>query len=180
MNRIRSRAAWLPGAAMLLSALLLAACAALPAGEAAAEGPVFIVVRHGEKAGAGGSDPALSEAGLARADRLAGLLADAPLVAVYSTDLQRTRQTVAPTAAAHGLDVRTYDPREPVADFVARLRAAHGSGTVLVAGHSNTVPDIVAALCSCETAAMPETEYDRISTVRTDTGGDVRLATSRY
>ena len=181
MNRHGGRTARLCGTAMLLASLVLAACAGTPATQTHGDdGPVFVVVRHGEKADAGGSDPPLSEAGLARADRLAGLLADATLVAVYSTDLRRTRQTVGPTAAAHGLGIQAYDPREAAADFAARLRAAHGAGTVLVAGHSNTVPDIVAALCACEVAAMPETEFDRLSTLRSGADGRLQLEISRY
>lgn len=180
MSRLRSSAALMRATILLVAILALAACAGTPGAQAeAADGTVFVVVRHGEKADAG-HDPALSEAGLARADRLAGLLANAPLVAVYSTDLRRTRQTVGPTASAHGLEVRIYAPREPAADLVARLRAAHGTGTVLVAGHSNTVPDIVAALCACEVAAMPETEFDRFSTVRIGADGRPRLEVGRY
>lgn len=179
MNRMRHRSAPLRGWTVL-ALLALAACANAPRAPRAAQELTFVVVRHAEKAEAGATDPVLTGAGQARAARLAARLADAPLVAVYSTDLHRTRQTVAPSAGAHGLDVETYDPREPADAFAARLRGAHQAGTVLVAGHSNTVPAIVAALCSCEVAAMPETEFDRISTVRIDADGQARLETGRY
>ncbi len=179
MTRGRRSKGVLGRAVAALALLALAGCTATPAARNGADSLTFVVVRHAEKLD-DSSDPPLSSAGQTRARRLAALLDDAPLAAIYSTDLQRTRQTVAPAAASHRLQVRLYDAREPAAAFAARLRATHASDTVLVAGHSNTVPAIVAALCSCEVSAMPETEFDRISTVRVDAQGRARLETSRY
>ena len=51
---------------------------------------------------------------------------------------------------------------------------------VLIAGHSNTVPGIVAALCHCETAPMQDHEYDRLSSIQIDAEGRVRLDSTRY
>jgi hypothetical protein len=51
---------------------------------------------------------------------------------------------------------------------------------VLVVGHSNTVPDLVAALCACTTAPMDETEYDRVSIVRFAADGRASLDVQRY
>ncbi|TWT20725.1 histidine phosphatase family protein [Luteimonas wenzhouensis] len=163
---------------LALSALL-AACAGMPATPGDATGATYIVVRHAEKEDAPGPDPALSSEGQARAERLARRLAGEPLVAVYATGYRRTRDTVAPAARRHGLAPRTYDPHQTPAAFAAALRAAHPAGTVLVAGHSNTVPAIVAALCACETGAMDESEFDRLSIVRIDRDGRPTLSVTR-
>ncbi|MGY1408847.1 SixA phosphatase family protein [Luteimonas sp. A611] len=163
----------------LLAALVLAACAT-PQPRASTDEVAFVIVRHAEKADAVGGDPALSAAGRERAASLARRLAGANVVAIYTTGFRRTRDTVAPTATAQGLAATVYDADEPATILVARLKAAHREGTVLVAGHSNTVPDIVAALCSCDVAAMTETEFDRTSTVRIDARGRARLETGRY
>lgn len=163
-----------------LVALVLACCAAMPPAPRPADELRLVIVRHAEKASADDPDPELSAAGRQRAEALAQRLAGEQVLAIYSTDLRRTRQTVAPTAAMHGLAPRLYDPREPASAFAARLLDAHRGGTVLVAGHSNTVPAIVAALCSCEADAMSEAEYDRISTVRIGADGSARLDTDRY
>lgn len=48
---------------------------------------------------------ALSAAGQAEADALAAILADRPIAAVVSSPLQRARETAAPVAGRHGLDV---------------------------------------------------------------------------
>lgn len=163
----------------LLATLALAACTTPQPPPADTGGVAFVVVRHAEKADAG-SDPALSTTGRVRADALARRMAGADLVAIYTTGFRRTRGTVGPLAAAQGLAATVYDAHLPASALAARLKAAHQEGTVLVAGHSNTVPDIVAALCSCEVAPMTEAEFDRISTVRIDARGRAQLETGRY
>ncbi|HRO26403.1 MAG TPA: phosphoglycerate mutase family protein [Luteimonas sp.] len=140
----------------------------------------FVVVRHGEKTSDTEHDPELSAAGLERAQALARQLADDDLVAVYTSDYRRTRQTAQPSAAAHRLEAVVYDAKLPADEFARQLKAAHRHGTVLVAGHSNTVPGIVTALCACEVEAMPDSEYDRLSTIHVDADGRARLVVGRY
>ena len=153
---------------------LMTACATQPP----ATGPSFVVVRHAEKMTGDPRDPVLTDAGHARAVALAASLADVPLIAIYATAYRRTQQTAAPSARTHGLTVLTYDARQPAADFVARLKRTHHHGTVLVVGHSNTVPDIAAALCVCVVAPMNEAEYDRRLTIRVDADGVATLTQS--
>jgi broad specificity phosphatase PhoE len=67
-------------------------------------------VRHGlpeRIAGGNGvpADPGLTEVGRDQAERLAAWLAVEPIDAVLSSPLRRARETAAPIAAAHGLEV---------------------------------------------------------------------------
>lgn len=156
--------------------LLLAGCAGLQAQDAAT---TFILVRHAEKADDGSRDPPLSPAGRMRAQALALRLSTSPLTAAYATPFRRTQQTAQPVAASHGIAVTTYDPAIAPADFAATLRARHHRGTVLVVGHSNTIPALVAALCTCRTAAMGENDYDALYTIRVDAGGHATLDAGR-
>ena len=110
--------------------------------------PTIFVVRHAERADAGtaaatmaDADPDLSDAGHARARSLAAMLKDAGVKAIFATNRKRTQQTAAPLATALGLTVVTI-PSGDTAELVAKVKAA--SGNVLVVGHSNTVPSIVA------------------------------------
>ena len=104
------------------------------------------LVRHAEKAAdPGDGDPPLTEAGQARARALALTLADVPLAAVYTTDLKRTRETLAPLAAAQGLEPRVL-PAADTARLVEALAATSAGARVLVVGHSNTLPEVLAAL----------------------------------
>lgn len=172
-----------------IASLLLAfasGCASRPDGRistleigAAVPGTIFVLVRHAEKATDDPKDPTLSEAGMARAQGLARSLADARVVAAYATKYRRTQLTAAPTSMSHHLDVQTYDASLPAADFARQLREAHRAGTVLVVGHSNTIPDLAAALCACEVAPMGDDEFDRRMYVSVAADGTARLDVRR-
>ena len=164
-------------AALLLAATLGGCASALPADP---DAPLtFIVVRHAEKADAS-RDPPLSRDGHARARQLADRLAAAPLVATYATQYQRTRQTAQPAADAHRVPVTVYDAGIPATDLARQLRAAHARGSVLVVGHSNTAPDIAAALCGCAVAPMDDAEYGRFLWIRIGADGRATLEVSRF
>jgi broad specificity phosphatase PhoE len=110
---------------------------------------LVILVRHAEKATSGGSDPDLSDIGLARAKALALSLADAHVTAIVTSTFKRTFETAEPYAAAHGTAVEKVAIDGTTAQHVAAVTAAvraHGGEVVLVVGHSNTIPAIVAAL----------------------------------
>lgn len=167
---------------LALSLIFIAACASRgDSGErtAAVDDLHVVLVRHAEKASDDPKDPSLSEAGQDRAQRLADALADAPLAAAYATAYRRTQSTAAPSAARHGIAVTTYDASQPAAAFAERLRETHAEGTVLIVGHSNTVPALAAALCGCEVAPMREDEFDRRIEIRIAVDGQARIEERR-
>lgn len=129
-------------------------------------GTTFVLIRHAEKADDDPRDPSLSQAGRKRVDKLVSRLRDTPLTAVYASGYRRTQQTAAPIAAAHHLAVATYDAARPAADFAGALRSANPTGTVLVVGHSNTIPALAQALCSCDIGPTADSEYGRRITIR--------------
>ena len=122
-----------------------------------------IVVRHAEKADQS-TDPDLSPAGRARAERLAALLADAGVAAVFATEFRRTQQTVAPLAARLRRTPQVVKAAD-VAGLVARLRAAHATDIVVIAGHSNTVPRILTELGAAPPVTIADDEYDSLFVV---------------
>lgn len=97
---------------------------------------VFLV-RHAEKID-DSSDPELSDAGKTRVKLLTTMFEKATISAVYSTDYIRTRETCRPSAELHKLDLNIYSSREfsQLDDMVAENRGK----TILVCGHSNSVP----------------------------------------
>ncbi|MBS3746453.1 MAG: histidine phosphatase family protein, partial [Wenzhouxiangellaceae bacterium] len=142
-----------------------------------------IVVRHAEKVD-DSRDPALSEAGLERAQALAAALEHAGVDAAYASQYRRTRLTAAPTAESAGLAVQ-IEPIEGdipawAQDFAAALAQHHAGETVLVAGHSNTVPPLVAALCGCEVDPLAEDDYDRLFVIQRVGEVNPALITARY
>ena len=144
---------------ILVFAIALTVCASLPAvGQAPT---TILLVRHAEKAGEPTDrDPELSEAGRQRAAELARVLGDANITAIYSTPFIRTEKTAAPLAEKLGLEV-TITPitRTFVQDLAATLRSQHAGETVLVVGHSNTVPQTITAL-GVPLDNLEEREYD--------------------
>lgn len=157
---------------------LLSACASHAT--VPVEGATFIVVRHAEKSDDGSRDPPLAPTGLARAQALANALREVPLQAVYATGYRRTQMTAAPAARSHGLAVTTYDATHSAAELAMQLRREHPGGVVLVVGHSNTAPDIAAALCECTVAPMADGDYGRRMTIRTGADGKAVLVEGHY
>ena len=106
---------------------------------------VVILVRHADidlPHGAG-DDPDLNDAGRMRARALAAWLGPAGVTRIYGSGARRSMQTVAPLAAVLGIEAQVVPGTAGVA---AAILADGAEGTALVAGHSNTVPEIIAAL----------------------------------
>lgn len=150
---------------LLVAALLLASASIAGAQRA------IILVRHAEKA-VDANEPGvpLSEAGRARAARLAQMLAGAGVTAIYATETDRAKQTAEPLARALKLDVRTYSPRDPAGKLAPnllldRLRKDDAAGVVLVVGHQNTVPDVLAALGATEKVEIGDKQFDDLFVV---------------
>jgi broad specificity phosphatase PhoE len=120
-----------------------------------------ILVRHAERAG--GSDPSvgITEAGRCRAKVLAGMLSDAKVRSIYTSELARTQQTAEPLA--HKLSIKPeVVPAKDIDALVAKIRARAEEGIVLVVGHSNTIPAIVERLSGETQPAIGDGEYDRM------------------
>lgn len=111
----------------------------------------FILVRHAEKetASVHGQDPVLSDEGRRRAVRLMDLLLFTPIAAVYATPFQRTHQTVLPLAQAKSISIKEYQPGKM--DEINRMWIENEGQTILVCGHSNTIPRLANYLTGTET-----------------------------
>ncbi|MBI2260467.1 MAG: histidine phosphatase family protein [Caulobacterales bacterium] len=160
--------------------LLAAAISLLTATSVMAQ--TIIIVRHAEKADAS-ADPVLSEAGQARAQALAAALTDAHPSVILTSPLQRTGLTAAPTADYHSTTPEAVSldggAEAHAAAVAARVRALPEDATILIVGHSNTVPAIARALGYAEAADMPECEYDRMTVLHL-ADGETHGEVSRY
>lgn len=141
--------------------LLLAGIADAAFGQTA-----IFLVRHAEKA-TDANEPGvpLSAAGHARAEHLAEILRHTGVAGIYATETDRARQTAEPLARALKLEIRTYAPRDADGKpaprlIVDRLKKDAPTATVLVVGHSNNVPEILAALGHPEKIEIPSTRFD--------------------
>jgi len=151
------------------------------AGEASAQSTTVILVRHAEKATEPASDPGLTPAGEQRARDLAQLAHDAGVSAVITTQLARTRATAQPLASALGITPEVVDTRGAthVQDVAAAIRKRAGQ-VILVVGHSNTIPAIIAALGAPQPPPICDPEYDNVYIVTLPASGSARVIRARY
>ncbi len=140
---------------------------------AAAQKLVF-VVRHAERADGGAAamqkqtDPPLSPAGFARAEKLSAMLAEAGIKAIYATEFQRTGQTAASLAKKLGLTIHRYSSRDN-AVLIQEMQKEYSEKIVLIVGHSNTVPGILKALGGPD-LTLGEDEFDNLFIILPGTG----------
>ncbi|WP_412067321.1 histidine phosphatase family protein [Rubrivirga sp. IMCC43871] len=169
--------------ALVLLAALVVGCA--PAVPPAPPATTVYLVRHAEKAAAPADDPPLTAQGAARAAALADQLAGAEIRAVYSSQFARSRTTVAPLADRLGMEVTILPLGGP--DLASTLRqqarqiaAENVGGAAIVAGHSNTVPTMIAELTGTPMADLDESEYGDLFVVTIAVDGTARLDRQRF
>jgi broad specificity phosphatase PhoE len=143
---------------------LLAVIALLFSSQLLAQPEQIFLLRHSEKAS--GSDPSLTDKGKLRANNIAKQLLSAKPAQLFSTDYNRTQQTIAPLAKATSLKVQSYNPRELV-QFAGELKLLNG--VAVVVGHSNTTPQLV-KLLSGHRVNIEEDEYDKLYELRLHNG----------
>ena len=92
--------------------------------------------------------------------------------ATRSSDKACTLNSLPPTASLHwAAELRAC---------LAVCLAKHRGQTVVVVGHSNTVPDIVAALGAARPPAICDAEYDNLYVVRVPVAGAATVERRRY
>jgi phosphohistidine phosphatase SixA len=140
---------------LALAVLLLVVCAV----PARAQEAIYIV-RHAERAS---DDPQslLSAEGHTRAARLGEMLRDAGITAVFVTEYERTVQTAQPAVTRLGL-TPIVNKADDTPGLVAKVRALGPSARVLIAGHSDTVPKILAALGCATPVTIAKGEFDNL------------------
>ncbi len=122
-----------------------------------------VLVRHAEKLAEPPDDPPLSPEGTYRAKALAGWLADSGVQTIYVTQYRRTRETAEPVAERTGAEIVTL-PADDLSGVMKQLRGKHRGETVLIVGHSNTVPAFIESLGG-DRVEIDEDEYSRLFVV---------------
>ena len=137
------------------------------------------LVRHAEKAKNKSRDPQLTPAGKARAQTLKKLLKKEKIAAVYSTNTIRTMETGRPVAQANGVKVQSYNHRDQ--EFLAEVLQKHPGKTVLVVGHSNTVPALLNRLLREDRYKnMDEAVYDNLVKITQRKDGKLDVAHIKF
>lgn len=139
-----------------------------------------ILVRHAEKIiDPNNPDVDLSDAGQARAQEIARMFGEAGVNAIYATQYRRTQQTVKPLSDKTGVPVTIVNSKN-TADLLGQIRAQHSGQTIFIAGHNNTVPEIVAALGGPQYPTIPDSEYDNLYIVTVYRTGKAKVVKIKY
>lgn len=139
-----------------------------------------ILIRHAEKKiEPANPDPDLSPAGQARAQELVRIFGDSGINAVYATQYKRTQQTMKPLADRLGLPVNLVDSKK-TPELIRQIITDRRGQTVVVAGHNNSVPEIINALGGPQYPTIPETEYDNLFVVTIYQTGKSRVVKMKY
>ena len=141
--------------------------------------PVTVLLtRHAEKVRGADDNPPLTAGGQKRAQALPAAVSKYNISAIYSTRYRRTRKTALPLVEARGLSLTLYsdNPRK----LAKRLLREHRGDTILVVGHSNTVPQIIAALGVPDPVDINDNEYGDLFVVRVHPNGSATLQRDRF
>jgi broad specificity phosphatase PhoE len=146
-----------------------------------AQPKTIILVRHAEKmvVPPENKDPDLSVQGEARAQEIARMFSGSGITAIYATQYKRTQQTVKPLADRLRVPVTLVEAKK-TSDLVAQIRARGQGETVFVAGHNNSVPEIIAALGGPSFPIIPETEFDNLYILTIQRDGVTKLVQLKY
>jgi phosphohistidine phosphatase SixA len=174
-------------AAVIAVPAVVTGCASAPSPSPSTQGATtVIIVRHAEKVTTDPRDPnpALTAEGQERARALAQLLRDRHVAGVVTTPFARTRLTGQPTAEAAHVPVDSVaigrDLQAHVAAVAELVRTRFAGKTVLVVGHSNTVPKIIAALGGPALADLCDSAYGNLFTVVVPASGAPRYTRGHY
>ena len=150
---------------------------------------VFLT-RHAEREEEPRQDPPLSKDGIARSQALARLLSSAGIKAILTSQFNRTKQTAEPLAAKLGLTVTPFtlktspsNPRqiaeESTAEVTNKILERAGQ-SVLVVGHSNSIPDVIKMLGGDVVSAIDDRKYDDLFIVTVYAKGKAKVVQLKY
>ncbi len=148
------------------------------------------LVRHAERADEPRQDPPLTEKGTARAQELARILGNANIKAIITSQFSRTKLTADPLAKQANVVVTSItlslspsNPRmisEQSTAEVTNKILERGGESVLVVGHSNSIPDVIKKLGGDVSPAIDEKRFDDLFVVTVYAKGKAKVAHMKY
>jgi phosphohistidine phosphatase SixA len=150
---------------------------------------VFLI-RHAEREDEPRQDPPLSKDGIARSQALARLLSNAGIKAILTSQYNRTKQTAEPLATRLGLTITPFtlklnpsNPRQIAEESTAEVTnkiLERGGESVLVIGHSNSIPDVIKMLGGDVVPAIDERKFDDLFIVTVYAKGKAKVVQLKY
>lgn len=136
-----------------------------------------ILARHAERSSQGGSNPQLTVEGRKRAQKLIHVLGTADVKAIYTSQLIRTKETAQPLAARLGLSPVVIDEAPQIKNDIMKN---HSGKTVLVIGHTDTVPELISLLSGISPPVIGNGEFDNLFVVTVSSSGGTSVVRLKY
>lgn len=157
-------------------AALLVTCAPTPIVRA----PVtaILLVRHADRLDDTWDSP-LSEEGESRAQTLVHVAIEAGVTAIYASEYTRTHQTVQPLATYLDLPVNHVNA-DDVEGLVEQILSQHAGEVVIIAGHSDTVPQIIERFGGSPLPPISRNEYDKLFVITVYEPGKAKVVSLQY
>ncbi|WP_084625991.1 SixA phosphatase family protein [Flavobacterium soli] len=125
------------------------------------------LIRHAEKADSS-PNTELSAEGKKRANDWANYFQLQPIDFIYSTPYIRTQSTALPTAISQKKEIIAYNPSEL---DLKKIIAENTGKTILIIGHSNTIPKHINQLLGEEKyPEIPENEFGNLYCIKEKKG----------
>jgi phosphohistidine phosphatase SixA len=148
------------------------------------------LVRHAERADEPRQDPPLTQKGALRSQELARVLSNANVKTIITSQFLRTKATAEPLAkklnvpaTSISLSLDRANPRMIAEQSTAEVTnkiLENGGGSVLVVGHSNSIPDVIKMLGGDVTPVIDERKFDDLFVVTVYAKGKARVAHMKY
>ena len=142
-------------------------------------GTTLILVRHAERFApeSANGDPHLTPAGLSRAKTLARVLKHAGVNAIYTSRFVRTKETAKPLATQ--LEISPREATEAI-DLRDHIVSDNTGQTVLVVGHTDTLPALMNLLQANSGPAIAAHEFDNVFMVTLLEAGKLTVTRVKY
>lgn len=193
---------WILSLNLLVPIVIVAAVAT-----AQDSGPTTVLLaRHAEKQTGGDGNPDLTAKGAERAEELGRIAGERGVNAIYSTEFCRTALTAQAAAVELRMPIAVQEYDHPAADLenctpaisvpvilldqavadeaalAEHILMTQLGRTILVVGHSNTVPAVISALGGgqLDEPTISDDQYDRLFTVTIAADGTAELAEEKF
>ena len=141
---------------------------------------IFVFVRHTEQNAEPADNPDLSEAGKARAQKLAQLVKDLEVHRAAATTTKRAIQTAQPLIDMTHCATDIYSKSATDA-FLLSAIAGYKGKVILVVGHSNTIPEMLNMLLGEKKYEdIAEDNYDNIYIASVIDKGNAKVVHYKY
>src|SRR4029453_4636304 len=138
-----------------------------------------ILIRHGERNAPtpANPDPHLNAAGKARAKKLIHVVGQSGIKAIYRSHFVRAKETAHPLASHFAVSgIEMDEALQTKNDILSN----HTGQTVLVIGHSDTVPDIINRLGAGNLPVINDSEFDNLFVVKIFGPGRASMTRLKY